>query len=445
MAVSINLNSTNASSGVGIDVTSVVDQILYTDRANERLWQSQVDTLTKQASDLTGLGTYLSNLQNAVNDLKDVTGSLTAMSATSSAPDFLGATAQSSAAPGTHLITIGNLATTSSYYTGELADSSTTFSQGSFTLQVGNGQAVAVTVDSTNNTLDKLASYINQQNLGVSATVVSDAKGARLALVSNASGDPGDLTISDNTTGLSFTKAVTGRNASLTIDGVPVSSNINTVNTAIPGVTLNLLGQSDSEIRLTVASDTTQATAAITTLVNTYNKVIQGINTEFTVGAGGPLATNSMLRAAQDTLLSGIGYSIEDNNGIVNLQSLGVEMANDGTLSVNSTKLNEVLANHFSDFKNFFQAQGTTEGFAYKLSDALNTVNAPSSGIVAINQNEISTTTKMLTDQISSFEDRLVARQQYLIKVYSGVDTMLRQLPLLQAQITDQLAAFNKG
>ena len=445
MSVSINLNTSNASSGTGIDVTSVVNQILDGDRANERLWQAQEATLGQQGLALSAIGANMSDLQTQVNDLKDVFGSLTAMTATSSLPDVLAASAQSSATPGTHLINIGNLATTSSYYTGELADSGTTFSTGSFNLQVGNGTAVPITVDGTNNTLDKLATYINQQNLGVSASVITDAKGARLALVSNASGDPGDLTISGNTTGLVFSKAVSGKNATLTVDGVPVSSSINTVTTAIPGVTLTLLGQSDSDIRLTVGADTAQAGQAISDFVTSYNKVMQSINSQFTVdstGAAGALASNSMLRSLQASLLSDITYSLDGNNGIVNLQSLGVAMGNDGTLSVDSSRLNDVLGSQFADFKNFFQAQGAKQGFAFNLSNDLNALNGPGSGLIAINQNEISTTTKMLSDQINDFEDRLVARQQLLINQYSQVDAMLRQLPLLEQQVTDQLASI---
>ena len=46
--------------------------------------------------------------------------------------------------------------------------------------------------------------------------MIQDANGYRLALVSNNSGAPGDIKMSNNTTGLNFTKAVTGKNAALT-------------------------------------------------------------------------------------------------------------------------------------------------------------------------------------------------------------------------------------
>jgi len=55
---------------------------------------------------------------------------------------------------------------------------------------VGSNAAASVTVDSTNNTLSQLAETINSQNIGVSASVIQDSNGYRLALVSTASGAP---------------------------------------------------------------------------------------------------------------------------------------------------------------------------------------------------------------------------------------------------------------
>ena len=100
-----------------------------------------------------------------------------------------------------------------------------------------------MTIDNTDNTLDGLAAAINNNtNLGVTASVITDANGARLALVSNTSGAPGNLTITPSGGVLGFNTGVTGVNAALNVDGIPISSTTNTVSGAIPGVTLNLTG-----------------------------------------------------------------------------------------------------------------------------------------------------------------------------------------------------------
>jgi len=84
-------------------------------------------------------------------------------------------------------------------------------------------------VDSTNNTLTKIAAAINQQTSAVQASVINDANGARLAVVSSNSGTPGNLAVTGSlhlpdTTQISFHQAVAGLNAVLTVDGVPISS-----------------------------------------------------------------------------------------------------------------------------------------------------------------------------------------------------------------------------
>jgi flagellar hook-associated protein 2 len=247
---------------------------------------------------------------------------------------------------------------------------------------VGSDPAATVTVDSTNNTLSQLATTINSQNIGVTASVIQDSNGYRLALVSTASGAPGDIAVSGNTTSLSFTKAVTGTNASLVVDGIPISSASNTVSNVINGVTLSLGSPSPSTpVTVNVNPDTTQATTAINNLVSAYNTVITEINSQFNVASdgsgGGPLETDNSLRDVQAQLLGAISHAIPGNSGIVNLASIGVNFNNDGTLSVDSGALNSALSSNFSAVQNLLQ--NSTNGFSQNLSTVLSNINAPAS------------------------------------------------------------------
>jgi flagellar hook-associated protein 2 len=96
---------------------------------------------------------------------------------------------------------------TSADYSKDFTSASATLTTGSFDLQVGTNTAVSIPVDSTNetNTLAGLATYINsQKNLGVTASVVTTASGASLALVPQSSGAAGVITVSNDTTGMGF-------------------------------------------------------------------------------------------------------------------------------------------------------------------------------------------------------------------------------------------------
>lgn len=403
--------------------------------------------LNVQTSSWKNLQANLGALLDKVRGLSDVVGVFTNRIATSSQPSVVTATADSSAALGNHVITVSNLATTSSYYTGALASSSTTFTAGSFTLQVGSNSPVTVGVDSTNNTLDGLAAYINAHNLGVSASVVNDASGARLALVSQTTGQPGDLTISGNTTGLSFNKSATGTNASLTIDNVPITSSSNTVTGALAGVTLQLMGQSAAPVTLNVAQDTPGIKQAINDFIDSYNAVISAINVQYKVDpntyAAGELAGDSTLRSVQFSLLSDVTYAISDNGGITGLASIGVKMQDDGTLTVDDTKLSSVLSNNLGQVQNLFQSV-TPAGFASNFAADLTQMTS-SGGLINSDLAQIAQQQKTLSDQISNMEDQLAVKQTRLINQYSQVNAALQLFPLLMQQITGQLDILTTG
>jgi flagellar hook-associated protein 2 len=450
MSISINFNNaTNTSSGTGlgagIDVTSVVQQILDADRAPETQWKSEQSMLNVQTTSWNNLQTNINSLLDKVHALSDVIGVFTNRIATSSQPGVVSATADSSAALGNHTISVGNLATTSSYYTGALASSSTTFSSGSFTLQVGSNSPVTVAVDGTNNTVDKLAAYINAQNYGVSASVVNDASGARLALVSQTTGQPGDISISGNTTGLSYTKSAAGTNASLTIDNVPITSTSNTVSGALPGVTLQLMGQSATPVQLSVAADNNGIQQAVHDFVDSYNAVIAAINVQYKVDpntyVAGELASDSTLRSVQASLLSDVTYSISGNSGITGLASIGVNMQDDGTLTVDDTKLTSTISNDLPQVQNFFQSV-TPAGFASNFAADLTQMTS-SAGLIQSDLAQIAQTQKTLADQISQLEDQLAVKQTRLINQYSQVNAALQEFPMLMEEITGQLSALS--
>jgi flagellar hook-associated protein 2 len=437
-------SNTSAGLGTGIDVQQFVQLATAGDQANITALQNQQTTLSSQTAALAKITTDLNNLQSAAFALSDPLGALDAQTATSSNSNVVSAVAASTATAGSHSVTVNSLATTSSYYTDPVASSSTPLTTGSFQVQVGSNAPVTVTVNSTNNTLDGLAAAINNQNIGVSASVVNDANGSRLALVSQTTGAPGDVTVSSNTTNLNFNKAVTGLNASLIVDGVPISSTSNTVGGVINGVTLKLGSASpNSPVALNVSPDTSQATTAINQFVSAYNTAVNDINTQFAVNSdgsgGGPLEADGSLRQAQQSLLSAIAFSATGNGGAVNLASIGVNLNNDGTLSVDSGALASALSSNNSGVQNFLQ--NTTTGFANNLSTVLTSLTDPSVGILGLDSQGISQTSQDLTQQIFDLQSSLATKQQNLTLVYAQVNATLQELPLLQSQLSQQLAS----
>ncbi len=427
-----------------IDVQALLDSAMAVYEQPLALLQQQQSNLQTQTSTLQSIENDITALATAVNSLGDPAGGVSAVNATSSNSGILTASAGSSAVSEAHSVTVNSLATTSTYYTDPVATSSTAIATGSFNISIGSNAPVTVTVDNTNNTLDGLAASINSQNLGVTASVVNDASGARLSIVSSTTGASGDLTISGNTTGLTFNKAVTGSNASLMVDGVPINSASNTISGVIPGVTLNLASASPSTpVSISITPNTTQAQSAINTFVSAWNQVVQDLNTQFAVGANGtaaqPLESDGTVRDVQQQLLSAITYSIGGNNGFVNLASIGLNLNNDGTITVDSTALSNALSNNFSNVQSLLQG---TSGVATFMSNTLNQITDPTQGSIALDLQGMSQTNQDLNSQISDMQSTLSAQQQFLTAQYDQVQVALQELPLIQSQITSQLGTL---
>jgi len=450
-AVNAILNSATNTSGSGIDVQSTVDAILEIDAAPEEQLQQQVTNLNTQTSALQSIQSALTAFQNSLEALTDFTGDFGALSVSSSNNDVVSATAANGTARGTHTITVSHLATTSADHSASFSSGTTQLPTGSFDLKVGTNAAVTIPVDSADgtDTLSGLATYIKNQNLGVKASVVTDSSGSRLALVSQTSGAAGQIIISKDTTGASgggmgFTDAVDGQDASLTVDGIPIDSASNTVSGVIPGVTLTLSGQSSAPVTIAITPDLTPLAGDINNFVSSWNTLIQAVNSGIqynsSTGTAGTLEGDTSVDFVQQELLSALTSGMSGNNGVVNLESIGISLQDDGTLSVSSTTLNDALQNNFSAVQNLFQSES---GVGQALQTTIDSLSNPVTGPLGVDMNGISSEITDLNSQISDFQKQLQNTQTQLLAEYTQINTTLEQLPETLASINSQLNALN--
>jgi flagellar hook-associated protein 2 len=439
----------NNGLGQGIDVTATVNSILDSQRGQEQIWQSQQKSMAAQQTDLVQINSEISAFQQAFQSLHDAAGALTSKTVDSSQSGIVTASADPTAVSGNNVVIVQSLATTSSYYTDAVPSATTTLGHGSFTLQTGSGASSTVTVDGTDDTLSGLANSINASNLGITASVVTDASGARLALVSQTSGAAGVITIGANSTALNFNQANAGSNAFLTLDGVPISSGSNSVTGVISGVTLNLNSASPgTQVAVTVSANSQNIQTAVGNFVSTYNSIISQINSEFAynaaAGSSGNLAGDSGLRQIQQQLLGDIATFTSGNGSINSLGDLGVTMNNDGTLTLDNAKLNDAVTNHYNDVQNFFQST-TTGSFAQRLNSDLQTITDSTQGALYLEINGLRQSQQDVQKQIDDFEANLQSQQQELLLVYSQLNATLQGLPLTMQQLNAQLDSLNSG
>lgn len=436
-----SLLSALGSSSSGINVTSAVAAAIAGISEPIDQWEAQQSSLATQTTDLNSIETDVNSLQSSLTALSDPVGALASMTATSSDTDIVTASAASGTVAGTHVVVVNNIASAASVYSDSVASGSTALASGSFTLQMGSGTSTTIQIGGSVDTLDQLASYINTQSLGVTASVINDSSGSRLAIASNNTGSAAGFTVT-GASGLTFTQASTGQDASLTVDGIPIDSASNTVTGAVSGLTLNLVGASPGgQVTVSIAPDSVQVETAITNFVSAYNTAIGDVNTQYTVNANnqeGPLAGDSTVQMLQDNLLSIAGYSSGGSSGVSTLADLGITMNTDGTLSVNSATLDNATQNNFSAVQAFMQGTASN-GFANFLGNQLSSLTDPANGAFTVDLQSISSENTQLQSQINNYQTYVSAQQTLLTAEYNQADITLQEIPQEQAQINAEL------
>ena len=322
----VGLSFGSPTSGAGFNVSTTVAEIVGNLQNVETPWKTQLTALQSQDTAISSLGTLFSSLSNDVSSLTELQGVMSQKLGSSSDPNVLTLTsANASAVAGTHTVTVKNLAQTSSGYLTAVTHASDKLS-GSITLGVGSGATQTITLNSSDNTLAGLASAFNSSGVGITASVLTDASGSRLSLVSGTSGANGNLniptisnTIVDTTNSnaaLSYTNTVAGKDASLTVDGIQLTSASNTVANLIPGVTFQLLApsavESDSsleQIQVVISNDNSGVESTVNQFVTDYNSLMSAINTQEGYNSSGvaePLFGSPTLSLLQQQLLGGL-------------------------------------------------------------------------------------------------------------------------------------------
>ncbi len=472
----ISFNAASLLNGSGIDVNSVVSEIQAAQSGQLTVWQNDVTSLQTQATALTSINTDLANLAAASQGLTGSGGALTAVTATSSESAIVSASAQTGATAANYTVVVKGLASIGTLYTDAIANANTSIltspaTTGDFSMQIGavggvGGTTADITVTAgVNDTLTTLAASINSQsatnNWGITASVVTDASGARLAVYSQATGSAGALSINNNTTNLTGVTSVGGTNALISINGIPYASTTNTVAGAIPDVTLTLTSADPATpVTLTVGPDTAAIANSINNFITEYNTVIGDINAQFAVNAAtntqGPLGSDTYLRNLQASLAADMTYTTTDptsvSSGLTSLASIGISMNQDGTLTLNETPIDtateytpgftDVLNTNLSAMQNFFTNANST-GFADNLNSDLTNLTDTSTGVLNEDLAASQSQQAGLTTEITNFQTQMAAQKIQLDTEFSQVNANLEEYPFLLQEVTEELGSMS--
>lgn len=468
----VGLNFGSPTSGQGFDVTSTVNQIVTNLQSVEKPWKDQLSALQSKDAALSSLGTQLSTLTSDLQALTDFNGTLALKTGSSSNTDVLHlSSASANAVAGTHTVIVQNLAQVSTAATDAVKATDTL--AGGITFKIGSGDWKTVNVGdgSTEATIAGLSAAINSANVGVTASVLTNADGtARLSLVSKTDGSAGEITIADSTNNptsptslsdktnadvhanLGLAVIQDGIDATMKVDGVTVTSSSNTVSDAIPGVTFQLLSTGATDpaatppsIQVVIDNDTSSIETAIAKFVTDYNAAIKAINTQEGKDSSGnpePLFGTGIAAQIQEGLLSAVSKSY-GSNAINSLIALGIKAtpAADGTITLDGDKLTSALNSRFDQVVSLFQDSGSFGSEFMKTLDGLGT-NSAAGGAVALALKENSSQESTLNDNIDRQESVIDTQKTRLTAELNLANQILQAIPQQINQVNEMYSAI---
>ncbi len=336
----------------------------------------------------------------------------------------------------------------------------TDLGEGSFTLTV-NGQPKTITLTAAKNSYADLAAAINAEGTGVTASVVTDTQGTRLVMkgamgaanaftLTKASG-PATLdafTWNGTTGGASLGSAA--KDAVIMIDGVEQRYAINTIDNAIPNLRLELnraaLGTS---VTLATTQPTTSMRELMVEFVDAYNTMMKALNTATATGvdssSAGVLNGEAAARDMKRQLSQMTSAALATTGNYKNLVDLGVATNRDGTLSLDTDRLDAAITadpSAVTQLLNPVVKSTTNPGLAGLMDTVRDSIKAKD-GALATAQAKYAALGKTLTEQLEKLDTQMTDYEARLTSTYSKMETRLTALKATQSYLEQQIAIWN--
>ncbi len=467
--------------GSGLDVKSIVSQLLAIERRPIEQLQSSASKMQTQISALGKLQSTLATLQSAASKLtrSDTWGAVTA---TSSRSQAVTASVSPGAPAGSYSVVVQQLASGQSLASSAYADRTAVLGQGTLRIELGNWDAVPavpkagsnateVVIGPDDQTLEGIRDRINAAEAGVSASIVNDADGARLVIRSRDTGVEngfriqvsGDSDGNDTDTGglsaLAFdasggasqlVRTKSAADALAEIDGLAVRSTSNTLSDVVGGLSLTLTQAGAEPVLVSVSPDAASLRKSIDEFVTAYNEVVGLLRQQTKVNPGGngagPLQGDRSVAMLTSKLRGLLGDNSTASSVFTRLSDIGFDVQTDGTIKVVGGKLDNALSN-LGELRKLFAGTGAgpaATGFAHRLDDWLDAVLG-NDGVLDSRSDGLNARLKANRSQQLRLEDRVALTEQRLLRQYTALDAQLGQLNGLASYMTQQIAQFNRS
>ena len=455
------LSGNTSSVGAKLDVNALVTQLVAADRApRQNIINSQQATDTAEVSALGALKSALSTFQTAAQALAAPAAFNTSKAASSNS-QIVSATTDATAGTGTYTVQVAALAQSHQLASGAILGGAGAV-VGTGTLTIGQGtSSFTVTIDSTDNTLQGIASAINSAtgNTGVQATILTEAGGAHLLLtasktgaasaisVTAAGGDGGLNALNYNATTKNMSELQAAQDSHIKIGTFDHFAATNAVSDAVTGVTFNLASASPgTNVTVSVSPDNTNITGLVSTFVSAYNTLAGTIATldsyDPSSKTAGALLGDATLSGIETQLRQDLSKAVGSASGSFNtLSSIGVTKLADGTLAFNAAKLSTALTQSPDSVAQIFASgDGVAARLDKDISGALS-----SAGALGTRIGQLNTDLSGLQKKNSDLDAQMATLQATYTAQFTALDTLLAQLQTTSAFLTQQFALLQKN
>jgi flagellar hook-associated protein 2 len=469
----------SAGIGSGLDVNSIVSQLMAIEQRPLTQLQTQASTFQSQVSTYGQLQSYFSALQDKSTALTTAT-LWSGTTATSADTSSVSVSTGTNAAAGSYAVNVQSLAAAQTVTAAALPSSTSTLNEGTLTIELGSytggtppftaktgSTPVTVTIGPGETSLAAIRDKINAAGAGVTASIVTDANGARLSLRSTATGAENAFritateTVDDGVaaTGLTalaydaaggasqMTRSETAVDAKATINGIAIASASNTLANVVDGLTINLLKPTTSAVTVSVAADSASIKQKIADFVSAFNDLAGFLHNQTAYNAdtksAGALQGDQTANSLQQALRNVLNQASTASSAFSRLSDVGITMQADGTLTSDATKLDNAMSN-LPELKKLFAANGAdnaSTGFGLrwkKLADAALGTGGTFETRTASLKSRLSSNGK----EQDNLQTRLAGIEARMRAQYTALDTKMAQLNGLSAYVTQQMAVW---
>jgi len=452
--------------GSGLDVFKLAQDLTDVEKVPKK--ESIESDITATEASISGYGLVsfqVGQLQKAFEKLNDADELATSTGSSSNTSAISLTSLDGAAATGAYDITVTRLAQEQRMISDEYTATTTTLNSSAFDISIAVGSSTITTTAVTVSTPTPagVVSAINAASTGVTASLVDTGIGGTnyRIILTGPTGSEGAFTMTstpDLGFGDSGNTLQAAQDSIINFDGLTVTRSSNEISDVIAGATISLTETTSTAVRLNIVSDRTTLKTNLENVVTAYND-LNTLFTELTAEGseaelGGALADDtSLVRYLKSQIRSALFADSSTTSGSVSaLRDLGVSIDKTGSLTLNETTYDAVVASSYDDVvmmlsantsdQNLFgtESKGLSQDIATILEDF-----SDSTGVLTTRTSNAEGSLQDYKDELVKLEARMEGVYQRYLTQFSAMESLIASMDTTKDYLEGQLESLSKA